>query len=135
MTLEKCTTDSDGITVYQGQELKSFSLSKTYYEAHYSDYCEQITECIKNRLAWSSLQVLRDIIFIVATQGWHKAIAEHNKLEAIDRLVKQFTVPLQGDGAQVGGIHFWIWCYATVHIKLPRGMVAALPHTILIWME
>ena len=64
-TLEKCTTDSNGITVYQGQELKSFSSSKTYYEAHYSDYCEQITEYIKNRLAWSSLQVLRDIILFL----------------------------------------------------------------------
>ena len=120
-TLEKCTTDSNGITVYQGQELKSFSSSKTYYEAHYSDYCEQITECIKNRLAWSSLQVLRDIIFVLATQGWHKAIAEHNKLEAIDRLVKQFTVPLQGAGAQVGEIHFEfdaIMQYAIEYVSL-----------------
>ena len=53
--------------------------------------------------------------------------------------MEQFTVPLQGAGAQVGEIHFefdaimqYAIEYVIVHIKLPRGMVAALPLTIFI---
>jgi hypothetical protein len=64
--------------------LESFTASKTYNEAHYSEYWEKVIECIKSTLAWSSLQPLRDIIFLLATQGWHKAIDEHNNLESVD---------------------------------------------------
>ena len=34
--------------------------------------------------------------YLLATQGWQKALYEKEPLEAVDRLVQQFTVPLSG---------------------------------------
>ena len=52
--------------------LNFFSAAKSYYESHYKGYCAQITDRIKARLSWSDLQQFRDIIFVLATQGWKK---------------------------------------------------------------
>ena len=50
-------------------------------------------------MAWSDLQLMRDIIFMLGSQGWEKAIEKDNSMEAISRLVQRFTVPLQGASA------------------------------------
>ena len=72
-TLQKVTQDSDEI-VYQCQELKLFSETKMCYESKYTDYCSQVTECIRSRLEWSNLQLIRDVIVVLATQGCQKIL-------------------------------------------------------------
>ena len=54
-------------------------------------------------MAWSDLQLMRDIVFMLGTQGWEKAI-EENDSKAIGRLTERFTVPLQAASANVGEI-------------------------------
>ena len=95
----KGNTLEGGVEVYQYQELKRYKEAEDYYKAHY-EYCTRISHCIKARLAWSDLQVLRDIIFVLSTYGWAKAI-EKDKLEAVDRLLV-FT---EGAGANPAEIH------------------------------
>ena len=90
---------------YQCQEMSHFSAAKLYYENHYTEYCGKLTLCTRDRLSWSDLQVLRDIIFVLATQGWEKALDEKNDLAAIDRLVDRFTVPLKAANIQVEDVH------------------------------
>ncbi len=111
----------DGKTLYQCQELKSFASAKAYYENHFTEYCTKVTQCIRSRLAWSDLQLLRDVIFTLSTQGWQKAVDEGDKLEAIDRLSERFSTPLQAAGAQVEEIHAefdGMLQYATQYISL-----------------
>ncbi len=103
-TLKKCTSEN-GNTIYQCQELKSFASAKAYYETHCAEYCTKVTQCIRRRLAWSDLQLLRDIIFTLSSQGWEKAVDEGDKLEAIDRLSERFRTPLEAAGAQIDEIH------------------------------
>lgn len=50
-------------------------------------------------MAWSDLQLMRDIIFMLGSQGWEKAIEENDSIEAISRLVQRFTISLQGASA------------------------------------
>ena len=38
-------------------------------------------------MEWSDHQVMRDIISVLATQGWEKIVEEHDALECIDQLV------------------------------------------------
>ena len=119
-TVEKCT-EEDGKTEYQCQELKNFSAAKTYYSCHCVEFCSKVTECIKARLSWSDLQQLRDIIFVLATQGWQKAVDENDSLESVDRVVQQFFIPLESAGADVGEIHSEfeaVLQYATMYISL-----------------
>ena len=71
LTLGKCE-NKNGKVLYQCQDLKNFSAAKSYYESHYKRYCSQIADSIKARLSWSNLQQFRDIIFVLATQGWKK---------------------------------------------------------------
>ena len=43
--------------------------------------------------------------FVLATQGWQKAVDEEDPLEAVNHLVQQFTIPLQSASADIEGIH------------------------------
>ena len=112
--MQNCT-EEDGKTEYQCQELKNFSATKKYTR-HHAEFCSKVTKCIKARLSWSSLQQLRDIIFVLATQGWR-----NDSLEVIDRLVQQFSIPLESAGADIGEIHSEfeaVLQYATMYISL-----------------
>ena len=55
-----------------------------------------MSQCIKSRLSWSDLQLMRDIIFVFALHGWEKLIEDNNDMAAIDRLVERFASPLEG---------------------------------------
>ena len=79
-------------------------LQKIYFTSTYKDYCSKVSNCIKSRLAWSDLQ-LRDIIFVLATQGWQKLLDESDPLEAVDRLVEKFSIPLRKANVCTEEIH------------------------------
>lgn len=46
-------------------------------------------------MEWSDQQVMRNIISMLATQGWEKAVEEEESLEFIDRLVLRSKLPLE----------------------------------------
>ncbi len=86
--------------------VRHFDQAKNHYSTHHQEYCESITSCLKSRLAWSDLQLIRDVIFVLATQGWEKALDEDNDsevengdpMEAIARLGVKFKSPLESAG-------------------------------------
>ena len=84
--------------------MKTFSSTKYFYTSHYKKYCSKVLDCIKSRLSWSDTQQLHDIIIVLASQGWQKAV-EEDSLEAINRLVEQFSIPLVSAGADIRAIH------------------------------
>lgn len=117
----KKIADKDGEWVYQGQVLKKFLEGKSYFESNYQEYCTRVTARIRTRLSWSDMQLFRDIIFMLGTQGWQKILDEQvdvtdeaeetqestgseNPLDTIDRLVERFRVPLEGAAAEVSEI-------------------------------
>ena len=51
------------------------------------------------------MQLFRDIIFTLSTYGWEKALEEENDLQAVDRIVERFTVPLESAGSNTAEIH------------------------------
>jgi len=83
VTLVKCT-ENDDATFYQSQNLKGFVEAKAYFDRSYKEYCSKVSDCLKCRLAWSDLQMLRDVILVLATQGWQRLCDENDSLEAID---------------------------------------------------
>ena len=93
--LGKCTKEA-GDTVFQCQTLKKYSEAQSYYSSKYEEYCCSVSQCIKSRLSWSDLQSMRDIIFMLSSHGWEKLVEEEDDLEAIDRLIERFAIPLQG---------------------------------------
>ncbi len=99
-TIEKCENET-----YQGQKLKRFSVVTAYYESNYTAYCEKLLSCTRTRLMWSDIEFLRDIIFVLASQGWQKALDEKHDLKAVDRLAVHFAVPLEASGVTVQEIH------------------------------
>jgi len=103
-TLAKCTVN-DGTTTYQSQNLKGFVEAKAYFSNHYREYCSKVNGCLKSRLAWSDLQLLRDTILVLATQGWQKLFDEKDNLEAIDQLAQHFCFSLTKAGVRVEDIH------------------------------
>ena len=90
-TLRKIT-EEDGSKVYQCQDLTHFSEVISLYSAKYEDYCGRVSDHIKSRLSWSDQELMRDIIFMLSTHGWEKALEEDNDMVAIDRLVERFAV-------------------------------------------
>lgn len=94
-TLKKCVREEDGSTVYQLQHLKRFDGGKAYFTSHYQDYCHRVHECIKTRLSWSDIQLMRDIITFLSSHGWEKTLQDGD-FTVIDRLVERFEIPLEG---------------------------------------
>ena len=81
----------------------------------------KVCDCIKSRLAWTDLDMLRDIIFVLASQGWQKVVDEEEDLGAIDRLAEHFRLPLEKAGTIIDEIHAEFEClpqYATSYIAL-----------------
>ncbi len=62
-----------------------------------------MSHCIKSRLSWSDLQVMRDIIFLLSSHGWEKLV-EEGDMTAINRLVDRFSAPLQAAQADTDAI-------------------------------
>ena len=107
-TLKKINME-DGKRVYQCQTLQKYDQAVTYYNTHHKQYCASILSCLKSRLAWSDLQLVRDVIFTLAPHGWEKVLEEESSLEvetedsmeAIDRLGVRFKSPLESAGVDV----------------------------------
>ena len=93
-TLRKCTKE-DRQTVNQCQQLKKYSEAESYYSSKYKGYCHSVSDCIKSRLSWSDLQLMRDIVFLLSSQGWEKLVEEESDMAPIDRLVERFAAPLE----------------------------------------
>ena len=116
LNITKKITEEEGEQLYQLQALKKFALAKSYFDSHSAELCLKVTTCIKHRLEWSDLDLIRDIIFMLSTCGWQKIMTDlassqvidsapvPSPLAPIDRLVKHFEVPLEGAKAQTSEI-------------------------------
>jgi len=70
---------------------------------------------------WTDLDLLRDIIFVLATQGWQKVVDESEDFGAIDRLADHFRIPLEKVNTDMDEIHAefeLVLHYATTYISL-----------------
>ena len=82
--------------------------------SHHQELCSAVTSCLKTRLAWSNLQLIRDVTYVLETQGWQKIVDEEDasdneapgsasehesSRDPIVRLAEEhFRVPLEGAG-------------------------------------
>ena len=60
--------------MYQCQELLKYAGAKSFYESQCTEFCSRVISCTRSRLAWSDLQLIHDIIFMLATQVWQKIL-------------------------------------------------------------
>ena len=93
--------EEDGEATFQYQVLKSYQSARALYSRNHQAYCSSVTECLKSRLEWSDLNLIRDIIFILETQGWQKVIDEEQEAEAVDRVAERFKNPLEAAGVEI----------------------------------
>ena len=63
-------TKKDSKELYQSQEVKHFTQAEEYYLAHYDDVCKRVSDCIKTRLDWLDLQLMRDIIVVLSGKSY-----------------------------------------------------------------
>lgn len=84
--------------VYQCQELKWLSEAQQYYTRHCEEFCEDVNNCLRSRMEWSDQQVIRDIISVLATQGWEKKPWRRTYRWKVS-IKGSLTVPLQGEQA------------------------------------
>ena len=141
---QKKISEENGENVYQCQALKRVAQAKEHYSSRRQEYCSSVTTCLKTRLAWSDLQLIRDVIFVLKTQGWQKIVDEDDaeaagsgseqasSREPIVRLAEgHFKVPLEGAGVDIDRLpeeFHEILLHATQFISLST-MVEALPCT------
>ena len=98
--IQKCDSE-----VYQLQELKNFSVATQYLENNGDSYCRKISDCVKSRLKWSDVDMMRAMITVLNPQGWEKLLSQNDdSLDKINILVRKFETPLTGVGAIVDDI-------------------------------
>ena len=109
---QKKISEENGENVYQCQALKRVAQAKEHYSSRHQEYCSSVTTCLKTRLAWSDLQLIRDVIFVLETQGWFvdeddaeaagSGSEQASSREPIVRLAEgHFKVPLEGAGVDI----------------------------------
>ena len=80
-----------------------------------------MSQCIKSRLSWSDLKLMRDIIFLLSTHGWEKLVEDESDMTAIDRLAERFATPLKAAQANTDAVKT-VFCemsaYAVQYIAL-----------------
>ena len=79
---------------YGGRE----GAAASFYTSKHNECADRVVQCIKLRLSWSDLDLMRAIIFVLSTHGWEKALEEENDMQAVDHLVQRFATPLERSG-------------------------------------
>lgn len=104
-------TEEGGIKYYQSQEVRQVSVAETFFSSHCDEYCGRIIRCIQSRLAWSDLQLMKDVVFFLSPHGWEKVIQDLasqnslNGMEPVSHLVQRFKTPLELAGADIEEIN------------------------------
>ena len=90
-TIKKITCEN-GDYIYQCQTLKAYDQGKS------------VTECLKSRLKWSNIDLIRDIIIILETQGWQKIVEKReSRSETLDPLQAAVELDVQ-EGSWIEGL-------------------------------
>ena len=63
-TKRKFTKQGDKM-LYQSQEVKSYGQAEEYCITYHEHLCKKVSQCIKARLGWSDLQLMRDILLVL----------------------------------------------------------------------
>ena len=102
----KSITQEDGNHLYQQTALARFDAAQQHYSSHCEQYCTAVTTCLRSRLEWTDVEFVRDVIVFLATQGWQKLADEEGEgyVQAIDRLISKFKVPLEASGVVVAKV-------------------------------
>ena len=107
----KSIAQEGGNKLYQQQVLTNFDAAQQHYSSHCEEYCTAVTSCLRSRLEWTDLEFVRDVILFLATQGWPKLADEEAEssdsegyVQAIDRLISKFNVPLEVSGVVVAKV-------------------------------
>ena len=111
-TIKKITCEN-GDYIYQCQTLKAYDQGKALLAANYRKYCSSVTECLKSRLKWSNIDLIRDIIIILEAQGWQKIVEERESRSetldplqaAVERVASKFAIPLEAAGVYVDKLY------------------------------
>ena len=90
-TLKKVKVE-EGKETYQCQQINKFSDGWRYYQ-NSEDFCRSVIECVHSRMSWLDTQLIRDILFMLVSQGWEKVIEENDTMKAIHRLRKCISQP------------------------------------------
>ena len=62
--------------VYQCQAIRNFLDAQSYFQDRSQDYCSRVIECIRSRMAWFDLQLMRDVTSMLGPHGWEKAVED-----------------------------------------------------------
>ena len=90
--------------VYQLQQLKGFTSATQYFENNGATYCRNVSDCVKSRLKWSDVDMMRSMIAVLNPQGWEKLMNDDDSLDEINIIIQKFEIPLKGAGANVDDI-------------------------------
>ena len=76
-TLKKLQDDNNK-KVYQCQALNRFEEAEQYYANKCEKFCCDVRDCLCSRMEWTDQEIMRDIISVLATDGWEKIVEEHD---------------------------------------------------------
>lgn len=66
----------DGNGSHQEQAVQRLDEGKAYFVSHCPDLCKRVSDYVMSRLQWTDFQLIKDIIFVLATQSWEKILTE-----------------------------------------------------------
>ena len=88
-------------TTYQGTKVTHYETSVAYLSRHKNEYMEAVIDCLKDRVKLQHVNLLTDILVVLATHGWNRTEKDDFANASLQNIVDHFSVPLMKAGVDL----------------------------------
>ena len=96
--VQHVTDKSTTKTTYQGTKITHYHTFIAYLKEHKDEFVEAVLDCLMNHVKLQHVDLLTDILIILATHGWNRTDFADTSLQNI---VDHFAEPLVKTGVDV----------------------------------
>ena len=78
-------------TTYQGTKITHYETAVAYLREHKNEFMEAVLDCLKSLVTLQHVDLLTDILTILATHGWNKTESDNFTNTSLQNIVNHFT--------------------------------------------
>ena len=88
-------------TTYQGTKITHYETSVAYLREHKNEFMEAVLDCLNSRVKLQHVDLLTDILTILATHGWNRTESDDFANTSLQNIVNHFAEPLVKAGVDL----------------------------------
>ena len=99
--VQRSEDESTTEMTYQGTKITHYETSVAYLREHKNEFMEAVLDCLKNRVKLQHVDLLTDILTILATHGWNRTESDDFANTSLQNIANHFAEPLEKAGVDL----------------------------------